>query len=128
MGRMGISSVTAYRGAKNFEAEGLHHELATMYGLHSRYSGFGINELAHLQFAKYTVPKKKGFGRYDEILRKMIWRPEITQFLIKAVKNEDDGLYENSSKTLTTSKPDPQTGSNSSNPKNGPLPTPSQSP
>lgn len=48
MARMGISSVTAYRGAKVFEAEGLDLELAKMYGVHSRYSGFGINELAHL--------------------------------------------------------------------------------
>lgn len=94
MARLGISSVTAYRGAKVFEAEGLDKNVAEMYGVGSIYSGLGLHELSYIAYTKYTVPKKKGYGRYDEIMRKFIWRPEITQHLLKAIKNEDEGFFE----------------------------------
>lgn len=89
MARMGISSVTAYRGAKVFQAIGLEKELAELYGVTSEIGGFGLKEMVQIIISNHWTPNRKGTGKYDGKNREFIWNPEITQTMIHAIRNDD---------------------------------------
>jgi len=89
MARMGISSVSAYRGAKIFQAYGLDPDLAALYGVRSEFGGFGLRELAQLIYANHLSPKSKGFGKYDGLTREFIWKADTAQLAIKSLRSTD---------------------------------------
>ena len=93
MARMGISSVTAYRGAKVFQAIGLDKELADLYGVNSEIGGFGLKEIVQIIISNHWTPNKKGTGKYDGKNREFIWNPEITQTMIHAIRNDDKNNF-----------------------------------
>ena len=96
MARMGVSSVSAYRGAKIFQAFGLDKELAALYGVRSEFGGFGLRELAQLIYSNHLAPKPKGYGKYDGVSREFIWKADTAQLAIKAarsVTNEEQKEY-----------------------------------
>ncbi len=91
MARMGISRVSAYRGAKIFSAYGLDKELACMFGVESRVGGVSFSDLAKIQYNNYHVPSSEGLGRYqgESNERDKSWKPEVTQRLIKASRRTE---------------------------------------
>jgi ferredoxin len=96
MARMGISRVSAYRGAKIFSAYGLNADLATRFGVESRLGGISFSDLAKLQYNNYHCPSIEGLGRYKatedatEVVRDKTWKPEVTQRLIRASRRKND--------------------------------------
>lgn len=89
MARMGISSISAYRGAKVFQAFGLDPDLAALYGVRSEFGGFGLRELAQLIYSNHSAPKGKGYGKYDGVSREFIWKAETAQLAIKATRSQN---------------------------------------
>ena len=98
MARMGVSSVSAYRGAKIFQGYGLDPDLASLYGVRSEFGGFGLRELAQLIYSNHLSPKSKGFGKYNGQQREFIWKADTAQLAIKALrsteKKEQQSLFE----------------------------------
>ncbi len=93
MARMGISSVSAYRGTKGFTAIGLDADLAELFGVKSVLGGLGLRDLWRILLTNHRLPRKKGIGKYEwngQPPRKKIWGPTVTPLAIRVARGEID--------------------------------------
>lgn len=92
MARMGISTLTAYRGSKLFNGYGLSSDLTALLGIKSTLGGLTLKTLAGMIQVQHAMPLQEGFGRLDyqgQHNRKKIWGREITLSAIKAARLSD---------------------------------------
>jgi glutamate synthase domain-containing protein 2/glutamate synthase domain-containing protein 1/glutamate synthase domain-containing protein 3/ferredoxin len=96
MARVGISTVTAYRGTKAFNAYGVDPELAKQLGLHSDLGGVGLTEIATMTINQHNQPNPKGLGRLDpeSDARLKIWDAHNTRAQIERARGKRDNSVE----------------------------------
>lgn len=104
MARMGISTVSAYRGTKGFYSYGVNADLAKKLGIGSILSGTGLKEMARAIITWHQRPKQEGLGRYDlqQDNRKGIWAPEHTKATIDAARG--NGSWAEAEKGMNAAK------------------------
>lgn len=111
MARLGISTVSAYRGSKAFSAYGLDSEIALSLGITSDLGGVGWQDIAQILLTNHMLPKPEGLGRYSSSdTRPKIWEPSVTQAAIKASRSSTDAhslfsIFENKANLLKTGNP-----------------------
>ncbi len=89
MARLGISTVSAYRGTKGFNGYGLNPSLTALLGISSDLGGFGFRDLSSQLLAQHTMPSEEGTGKYSyngELPRRKIWDTGVTQSAIKVAR------------------------------------------
>lgn len=95
MARVGISTVSAYRGTKAFNAYGFDSDLAKSLGIRSDLGGIGLREISTMVITQHQQPKPEGLGRLnsesDE--REKIWDAHNTRaFIERARGNRDNNI------------------------------------
>lgn len=65
MARMGISTLSAYRGCKGFNAYGLNPELTQLLGIQGELGGLGLNDITTLVINQHKQPINEGLGRLN---------------------------------------------------------------
>lgn len=108
MARMGISTVSAYRGTKGFYSYGINSVLASMLGISSIFGGVGLKEIARMIVTWHQRPKHDGWGRYDlqQPEREGIWSPQNTSETRKVAEGKGDwALAEKNMNALKTGFP-----------------------
>lgn len=74
MARMGISTLSAYRGSKGFNSYGLNPELTNLLGIKGELGGLSMGDIATLVINQHKQPIADGLGRLDPQSKK---RPKI---------------------------------------------------
>jgi len=95
MARMGISTVSAYRGCKGFTAIGLDPEVAALYGVQSTLGGLSLQDVSRILLTNHRFVLEEGLGKYewvDQEPRKPIWNTRITNAVVKAGRGTDPSL------------------------------------
>ncbi|RAP32559.1 hypothetical protein DID75_04685 [Candidatus Marinamargulisbacteria bacterium SCGC AG-410-N11] len=96
MARMGISTMSAYRGIKGFTAYGIDDELAQLFGVNDLVGGLSFHELITISKTNFVLPLKEGIGKYNwqgQESRTKIWGAGITNLLIKSVRQDDADAF-----------------------------------
>ncbi len=106
MSKMGISTLRSYRSAQVFEAVGLNHDVVDRYfgGTASRIEGIGLDEIAAEARARYqaanedecaapTILPSGGHYSYRKDGERHLWSPEAIDYLQRASRTNDYGLY-----------------------------------
>jgi glutamate synthase (NADPH/NADH) large chain/glutamate synthase (ferredoxin) len=104
MSKMGISTLSSYRGAQIFEAIGINKAVIEKYftGTHSRIEGAGLEEIAEevLKFhrAAFGVPQprlqQEGFYRYRKTGEYHAFNPDVFKSMHKMIKSGSPKDYE----------------------------------
>jgi glutamate synthase (NADPH) large chain len=105
LSKLGISTVSSYRGSQSFEAIGLDRKLIDTYftGTVSRLNGVGIDELAREALARHgrAWPGSEwpllpvgGLYAWRRDGEKHGWNPESVNLLQRAARAEGDDAYE----------------------------------
>jgi glutamate synthase domain-containing protein 2/glutamate synthase domain-containing protein 1/glutamate synthase domain-containing protein 3/ferredoxin len=92
MARMGISTVSAYRGCKGFTGIGLDPEVAALYGVQSTLGGLSLQDVSRILLTNHRFVLEEGLGKYewiDQEPRKPIWNTSITNAVVKAGRGTD---------------------------------------
>lgn len=63
--RMGISSISAYRGTKVFSGYGLSDDIAKMLGIPSILGGIGLSDVENMVVNTHCYPNPEGNGKYE---------------------------------------------------------------
>ena len=101
--KMGISTITSYRGAQLFEIVGLHDEVVNLCfkGTVSRLQGLSFSDmeddqkkLAHHAFNNSEPLKQGGLLKYIHDGEYHAYNPDVVQSLHKAVQEEDYDAYQ----------------------------------
>ncbi|WP_440615731.1 glutamate synthase large subunit [Cysteiniphilum sp. 6C5] len=105
MSKMGISTMTSYRGAQLFEIIGLADEVVTscFYGTPSRLSGLDFNalkqrfvmQMKEAFICNASLPKPKGRYKFTLNGEYHAFNPEVVLSLQKAINNHDVESYQN---------------------------------
>lgn len=107
MARVGISTVSAYRGTKAFNAYGLDSDLAESLGIRSDLGGIGLREIATMVITQHQQPKPQGLGRLDSDSdeREKIWDAHNTRAFIERARGKRDNSIEERMDLLKRSTP-----------------------
>lgn len=94
MARVGISTVSAYRGTKAFNAYGIDEDLAASLGVNSDLGGVGLREIARFIATRHKYPRPEGLGRLDSesSARPKRWNARNTIASIRRARGELDNL------------------------------------
>jgi glutamate synthase domain-containing protein 2/glutamate synthase domain-containing protein 1/glutamate synthase domain-containing protein 3/ferredoxin len=91
MARMGISSLSAYRGAKGFSAIGIDATLADLYGVRSELGGLGLQDVSRILLTNHRFISEEGLGKHvwiDQVARTRHWNARFTNAFIRAARGE----------------------------------------
>ena len=93
MGRMGIPSVSAYRGTKGFNGYGLDKEVADLLGISSKLGGLSLQDMSRIILTNHVFPLKGGIGKYDwqgQPAREKIWGNGIAAQAVAVARGSGD--------------------------------------
>jgi len=102
MSKMGISTISSYRGAQIFEAVGVSRDLIRLAfaGTETRVEGIGLTELAidvlrfHAEgYHEEPVLRERGIYRYRKGGEYHSFNPEVFTMLHRAVRKQDPEAY-----------------------------------
>ncbi|HEY9053514.1 MAG TPA: glutamate synthase large subunit, partial [Rectinemataceae bacterium] len=90
LSKLGISTISSYRGARLFEAMGISEELSKDYfgNMPSRFGGIGLGEIEEDVLASH----RRAFGNADSEqakIRELPWPPGLAALLTRAVRDRD---------------------------------------
>ncbi len=106
MAKMGISTISGYRGAQLFEAVGVSRAVVERYFPHapSRLSGIGLEEIAREALARHaTEPEDAGVYAWRSTGERHAWSPRVIAKLRKAARDDDAEAYDDFAKAANES-------------------------
>ena len=111
MSCVGISTLSAYRGCKTYNAIGLNEEITKILGVPCQFGGVGLQELSRMILTQHRMPLEEGDGKFNwsgQSQRLKIWNPKFTRAMIekaRGVYKEDFSQREKEADTLKRGRP-----------------------